>query len=239
MTDQTKQKLKYWLLGIFTGGATAAPITAFVMKKVYDKKIAKAEEIAENRGMNAMAEYVVNQQNAETMAQGSETMAHETLSQASEPMSQDEDGIPTAEEINNWDVSIDDEEATEEARERTNEHEQYLNMIHNYNYEGNRDMMPYVIDSEKFINEQYMEKSYVNWYEDDNVFEEDLNVIDDPYMSLGVTDGHELFRNSDLREDPDICYIRNERVTTDFEITRIHGAYSKMSGDEQSIGEAD
>ena len=58
MTDESKQKLKYWLIGLFSGGCVAAPVTAFVCKKVYDKKV----EEAEARGMNEMAAYAVQQQ---------------------------------------------------------------------------------------------------------------------------------------------------------------------------------
>ena len=228
MTEQTKQRLKYWLIGLFTGGAVATPVTAFVTKKICDKKmaeaVAKASDEGENRGMNAMAEYAISQQKAE----------------AEKPMTEEAYGTnsePSEDDINNYDLSIDDVEATEEARERTEAHERYLDMIDKYN--GNAEIQPHIINGEQFITEQYMEKSYVNWYEADNVFEEDLEVIEDPYATFGVTDGHELFKNAELREDPDICYVRNERVTTDFEITRVHGSYAEMVGGERSLGKTD
>lgn len=228
MTEQTKQRLKYWLIGLFTGGAVATPVTAFVTKKICDKKmaeaVAKASDEGESRGMNAMAEYAISQQKEE----------------AEKPMTEEEYGansVPSEDDINNYDLSIDDVEATEEARERTEAHERYLDMIDKYN--GNTEIQPHIINGEQFITEQYMEKSYVNWYEADNVFEEDLEVIEDPYATFGVTDGHELFKNAELREDPDICYVRNERVTTDFEITRVHGSYAEMVGGERSLGKTD
>lgn len=228
MTEQTKQRLKYWLIGLFTGGAVATPVTAFVTKKICDKKmaeaVAKASDEGENRGMNAMAEYAISQQKAEA----EKPMTEEAYGDNSEPSEDD---------INNYDLSIDDVEATEEARERTEAHERYLDMIDKYN--GNTEIQPHIINGEQFITEQYMEKSYVNWYEADNVFEEDLEVIEDPYATFGVTDGHELFKNAELREDPDICYVRNERVTTDFEITRVHGSYAEMVGGERSLGKTD
>lgn len=222
MTEQTKQKLKYWLLGLFTGGAVAAPVTVFVTKRIYENKmqtaVAKASEEGETRGMNAMAEYAISQQATVKEAEGTQE-------------------VPDEEDINNYDVTIDDEEATEDIRERTEAHERYLDMIDKYS--GDSVLSPYIIDSDKFTNEQYMEKSYVDWYEEDNVFEEDLRVIEDPFATFGVTDGSELFKDADLRTDPDICYVRDERNTIDYEISRIHGSYAKIVGGEGSLGETD
>lgn len=213
MTDQTKQKLKYWLIGLFTGGAVAAPVTAFVCKNIYDKKV----EEAESKGMNAMAEYAISQQN-----QG-KLLVEEDYA-----------------EPGSYDISMpDDEEATneQEAIERTEAHQRYLDMIEKY--KGDTQISPHIISSEEYRNEYGMDKSCVNWYEEDNVFEEDLKVIDDPFYTFGVTDGKELFRNTDLREDPDICYVRSERTLTDFEISRIHGSYAVMVRGETSLGETD
>lgn len=223
MNDNTKSGLKYWIIGLFSGLAVGAPVTAFICKNVYSKKI----EEAENRGMNAMAEYAVQQQKEQ------ETKSDDIYA---EPGTLPSKEVPDEEDINNYDVSIDDAEATEEARERTEAHERYLDMIDKYN--GNRDIAPHIISADDFANEQYMEKCYVNWYDQDNVFEENLSVIEDPYATFGVTDGHELFKDGELRFDPDICYVRNERTTTDFEISRIHGAYAIMVGGEAGLGEA-
>ena len=223
MTDQTKQKLKYWLIGILTGGAVAAPVTAVICKNIYEDKIeeakaisaasvAKSEENAYNKGMNDMAEYAVSQ------------------------MQNGDDGIPDAETINNYDLSIDDEAASEEARERTLERERYLDMIDKYN---GTQMNCHIISVEDFESQNYTEKSYVNWYDQDDVFEEELSVIQDPYETFGVMSGQDLFKDTDHRPDPNIVYVRNEKKLTDFEITRVHGAYSVMVGGEQSLGETD
>lgn len=213
MTDQAKQKFKYWLIGLFSGGAVAAPVTAFVCKKIYDKKV----EEAEYNGMNAMAEYAVQQQAAE--------VKEETHEEPPDPTE--------------YDVSVEEDMSPEddEAKERTVAHQRYLDMVDKYN--GNAVISPYTIDSEQYFNEAYMQKSSINWYEEDNVFEEDLRVIEDPFMTFGVTDGHELFKNADIREDPDICYLRDEGHTTDYEINRIHGSYSDKVGGERPLGETD
>lgn len=217
MTEQTKQKLKYWLIGLFSGGAVAAPVTALICKNVYEKKIDEAE----TRGMNAMAEYAVHQQKQPSGPLNEEDYADK---------SEDED-------ISKYDLSIDNDEEDEAARERTEAHERYLDMIEKYS--GDDVNQPRIISADEFMNEQYMDKSYVNWYEEDDVFEEDLSVIEDPYATFGVTSGSDLFVNADLRPDPDICYVRNERTTTDFEISRIHSSYSRTVGGEASLGETD
>jgi len=231
MDEQSKQGLKRFLTGLFTGIGIATPITAFITKKICDKKSAEAIEKAktasfsagEDAGMNAMAEYVVQQQ-GQSITQGD----------TDGDVAPELEDIPSAEEINNYDLHIDDEEATEEARERTESHERYLDMIERY---GEADLKPYMIDGDQYINDQYMQKSYVNWYDQDDVFEEDLNVIEDPYQTFGVTSGKDLFEHAEERFDPDICYVRNEKMTTDFEITRVHGAYAIMVGGERELGE--
>ena len=207
MTDETKQKLKYWLIGIFTGGVVATPVTAFICKNIYEKKIEEASEQAETRGMNAMAEYAVQQQ---------------AISEDKKLTEEDY----AEKDPREFDTSIDDEEEAlnEEA------HQRYLDMIDKYN--GNGEIHPHIIDVEKFENEMYMQKSSVNWYELDDVFEEELEVIHDPYFTFGVTSGHQLFDDTSGREDPDTVYVRNEGKLTDFEITRIHGSYAEMVGIE-------
>ena len=213
MEEQRKAKFIYWLVGLFTGCAVTAPITAFITKRVFDKK--KEEKVVEV--IPDPVQPVTNWQQT--------------------PEVKKEDDIPDEEDINNYDISIDDEEATEEARERTEEHERYLDMIDKYS--SDTLAIPYTIDGEEFTNSHYMEKSYINWYEKDNVFEEDLGTIDDPYLTFGVTDGHELFKNADMRPDPDIVFLRSERNSTDYEITRIHGSYAELVGGEKSLGETD
>ena len=216
MTEQVKQKLKYWILGLFTGGAVAAPITAFISKNVYEKKMVQAVDEAETRGMTEMAKYAVEQQKTED----------EDKSLTEEDYAEKDEDDPR-----DYDVTIDEEgdDVTSEA------HERYLDMINKYS--GEDQFTPYIIDGDKFINEQYMEKSYVNWYDVDDVFEEDLNKIDDPFYTFGVTSGHELFKNPELRPEADIVYVRDERNTVDYEISRIHGSYAEMVGGEKSLGE--
>ena len=238
MTDQAKQKFKYWLIGLFSGGAVAAPVTAFVCKKIYDKKV----EEAEYNGMNAMAEYAVQQQNVniegevitERDENGKPIAGRYPWGKDSNPTAEEDYADPTE-----YDVSVEEDMSPEddEAKERTVAHQRYLDMVDKYN--GNAVISPYAIDSDQYFNEAYMQKSSINWYEEDNVFEEDLRVIEDPFMTFGVTDGHELFKDADIREDPDICYLRDEGHTTDYEINRIHGSYSDKVGGERPLGEAD
>ena len=215
MTEQVKQKLTYWIIGLFSGCAVAAPITAFVTKNVYEKKMAQAVDEAETRGMTEMAKYAVEQQKTEE----------------EKPLTEEDYAEKDPEDPRDYDVTIDEEgdDVTSEA------HERYLDMINKYS--GDNELTPYIIDGDKFINEQYMEKSYVNWYEEDDVFEEDLNKVDDPFYTFGVTSGKELFKNEELRPEADIVYVRDEQNTVDYEISRIHGSYAEMVGGEKSLGE--
>ena len=241
MTEQTKQKLTYWLFGLFSGAAIATPVTAFVTKRICDKK----KEEAVNEAMNEMAAYAVEHQIQEAhrgddiYEEKSVPVVKDGLAEKfiSEGVIIESSQLPDEDDINNYDLDIDDEEATEAALERTREHERYLDRIDKY--KDSVEIVPRMIDAEKFIAEHYMEKSFVNWYSEDNVFEEDLMVIDDPYATFGVVDGSELFKDADERDDPDIVYIRNEKLTTDFEVTRIRGSYAKLVGGEGTLGQAD
>ena len=213
MTEQTKEKLKYWLIGIFTGGAVAAPVTAFICKNVYEKKIAEAEEQAETRGMNAMAEYAVQQQ-------------------AQEEVSQD---IPLAEEDyeekdpREYDVGIDDADEQEVIT--------YSTMVKKYTGEELNE--PRVISAEEFDQDQSNEKHFVNWYTADNVFEEDGKSYEDPLYYFGTLNGADLFSNAEHRRDPNLVYIRTDKCSMDFEVTKVIGSYREIWGGERYLGETD
>lgn len=141
-------------------------------------------------------------------------------------------GPPDDEDINSYDLRIDDEEATQEAREFSESRVEYLEMIRQYK-NANGEIPPMTISEEQFENEHYLEKSYINWYEADDVFEENDRKIDDPYYHFGFVSGKEMFspQRTANREDPDICHVRNLKESTDYEITRVHGSYSQLIED--------
>lgn len=216
MTDQAKQKLKYWFIGLFTGGVVATPITAFICKNVYEKKIEVAKDQAETNGMIAMAQYAQTQ----TQQNIQET---KDVQKEIEKVFTEEDYAEKDPRDYNVDISEDPEQ----------EDITYLGMTEKYkDDEMNK---PYIISSEEFETNHRYEKSFINWYSADNVFEENLNKIDDPYFTFGVTDGGQLFN------DTNVCYLRNPRadVSTDFEITRIIGSYTEIVGGERALGETD
>lgn len=208
MNEETKSKstFGYWLFGLLTGAGIAAPITAYFVKKVYDKK----KPVEEPRQPN--------------------------LALLRPPTGISEEHIPTAEEINNYDLAIPDEEATESSQIASEDQERMRDIIERYN--GTLSEIPFVINQEKFFNEQSNEKAFVNWYDKDNVFEEDLMVTRDPSASFGVANGADLFASADP-DDPDTVYVRNNKQATDYEITRVHGSYKEMVEGAPSIGEAD
>ena len=147
---------------------------------------------------------------------------------------------PSDDDINDYDLTIDDEEATQEAREFSESHAQYLEMVNKYkNMHG--DIPPMTISREMFDNEHYLEKSFVNWYEKDDIFEENDKRIEDPYYNFGFVTGREMFApgRTANREDPDICYVRNLKLSTDFEITRIHGSYAQLIEDGEAYYRGD
>lgn len=216
MEDEGRSKLKNWFIGFLTGIGVAAPLTAFFVKKIYDKP---AQSVTASQWQSAPIQPTTN-----------------ITTNVAVP-NDDEYGVPSAEEINNYDLNIDDKEATERSQIPVEDIERLKDMIERY--DGTLADVAYVIDAERFMDDHTNDKAYVNWYEKDNVFEEDLIVTKDPAQSFGTADGNDLFKSPEMRDDPDTVYIRNNKQCTDYEITRIHGSYSEMVGGAKPIGEAD
>lgn len=238
MNEQQKpNKFVNWLVGLFTGAVVAAPVTALICNKVYNKKLQKAVDEAETRGIYAMGEYAIQQQAQEDISQEAEQKQEQETPSEPEPEEKvySEEDYAVAEDPREYDTYLD--EFDEEAKERTETHVRYLDAIDKYR--NGEEIRPRVISMDEYDNEHIYEKSSVNWYERDNVFEENLEIIEDPYYTFGVTDGHDLFRDTQYRFDDDICYVRNETLSTDFEISRIHGSYAEIVGGESSLGETD
>ena len=199
MEDEGRSKLKNWFTGFLTGIGVAAPLTAFFVKKIYDKP---AQSVTASQCQSTPVQPTTN------------------ITTNVEVPNDDEYGVPSAEEINNYDLDIDDKEATERSQIPVEDIERLKDMIERY--DGTLADVAYVIDAERFMDDHTNDKAYVNWYEKDNVFEEDLIVTRDPAQSFGTADGSDLFKSPELREDPDTVYIRNNKQCTDYEITRIH-----------------
>lgn len=140
-------------------------------------------------------------------------------------------------DLDNMDVGIDDLDAYDKTEEERQAYNRYYDLTEQYL--GGEGIKTRIIGPEDYIGDYRYEKSAVNWYEDDDVFEEDLNTIDDPFATFGVTHGKQLFEKAENREDPDIVYVRNENQTVDYEISRIHGSYAQKVGGERSLGETD
>ena len=217
MEEEGRSKLKNWFIGFLTGIGVAAPLTAFFVKKIYDKPSSRPTPV--NNTTNSLDEPI--------------TLVRVPMNLSND----DEYGVPSAEEINNYDLDIDDKEATERSQIPVEDQERLRDMIERYN--GTLADVVYMIDAERFMDDHTNDKAYVNWYEKDNVFEEDLIVTKDPAKSFGTADGSDLFKSPEMREDPDTVYLRNNKQCTDYEITRIHGSYAEMVGGAKPIGEAD
>lgn len=216
MEDEGRSKLKNWFIGFLTGIGVAAPLTAFFVKKIYDKP---AQSVTASQWQSTPVQPTTN------------------ITTNVQVPNDDEYGVPSAEEINNYDLDIDDKEATERSQIPVEDIERLKDMIQRY--DGTLADVAYMIDAERFMDDHMNDKAYVNWYEKDNVFEEDLIVTKDPAQSFGTADGNDLFKSPEMRDDPDTVYIRNNKQCTDYEITRIHGSYSEMVGGAKPIGQAD
>lgn len=220
MTEETKNNFLSFVGGIIMGVGVAAPIAAYITKKICDKD--KSEALASQP--LAVLKNIKEEKDGLSFEFSSDDAYAEPGS------------IPTEEDINNYDLAIDDEDASAAIDDVIADDERYKDMIQRYN--GDMEMAIRMIDVERFEMDQSFGKAYVNWYDEDNVFEEDLLKIDNPYDDFGTANGDSLFSGADQRDRPDIVYIRNEKLGTDYEITRVHGSYTNLVGGVEPIGQA-
>ena len=141
----------------------------------------------------------------------------------------DSDGYPTADDIDNWDLEIQD---STEPEEKTMERERYLDEIDRY--QAHPEEGPRFVSRQEFEDENYLTKLYINWYEKDNVFIDSMDMDNEinSFDLLGVTNGKDLFnKNMDLDEDsfdPDVVYVKNFHYNVIAEVTRFHMAYQEI-----------
>lgn len=129
-----------------------------------------------------------------------------------------DDGIPPAEVINNFDISIDDvsrmlDEAADADEEQTMETERYLDLVERYR--DNPVVALEVISAQDFEEEARLDRVYIDYYALDNTFVQPLDndkPLEDPITDLGYSDGNALFKLKKLTPDdpdPDVIYVRN------------------------------
>ena len=149
---------------------------------------------------------------------------------------------PTDEEINNWDLSLDEDDGRmlgDEPEEKTRERERYLDEVDRYL--AHPEDAPRIISRKEFDDECYLEKVYFDYYDVDNKFIENTDVDNEigPYDYFGITDGNELFRmkNGLDDEDPDIVHVKNFRLNCVMEVTRYHRSYGSVKDGGAYIGD--
>ena len=236
MNDNANQGRKVgpfgaFLIGLFSGGGIAACITGWFVKKKCDSEKEEAIIEAQDRAVEATAKKF--NENLQALVEDDSKKVYlnggistvSTLPHKSETTSAAYSQEP-GEDILEWEVPIDDKDATEEALERTMQHDRYLNMVENY--KNDPLLRPRRISEEQFTNDMYLEKQYISWYED-GVFANDQEgdrQMDDPLTDFGVTSGLELFPSQEL--DSDVVHICNERQGINYEITRVHKNYADL-----------
>ena len=84
---------------------------------------------------------------------------------------------------------------------------------------------PYPIDLPTFYNERNdYDKITIMWYEPNTFLDEKEEIIAD--ISI-----HDLFKDTEANEDPDIRFVRNEEYSTDYEIVRRHKSWTEEVGE--------
>lgn len=135
-----------------------------------------------------------------------------------------DEGIPTAEEIDNWDLSIGDESSVaSEPEEKTEERRKMVEEIRRNKYHP--DARPRIIKRDEFDEETHLDKLMYDYYPVDNVFISNENITEpvDAFTMFGTNNGKELFSQkicSENDNDPNIVYIKNFKMGCVAEITR-------------------
>lgn len=145
------------------------------------------------------------------------------------------------EDMGEWDLSIDGEEA----QARSEERQRYIELVEKYMQfpeDG-----PMHISRKDFEEECYLDKDWVTYYAGDNVFasDKDADTKMDSVANFGVTDGNELFTGEIIRigddgepiedednDDPNVTYIRNYSKNTVYEITRTKKTFKSLETGE-------
>ena len=147
----------------------------------------------------------------------------------------------SAENMDEWNLSIDGEDS----QKRSEERERYLELIDKY--QQHPEDGPMHISRKDFEEECYLDKDWVTYYAGDNVFASDKDADSkmDAFANFGVVNGNDLFTGPIVRidddgnviedddnDDPNITYIRNFRLNTVYEVTRTVGSYEAMRSGE-------
>jgi hypothetical protein len=97
----------------------------------------------------------------------------------------------------------------------------------------------YPIDMGAFYNERKeYNKVTIDWYEadkndiGDTWMDENEEIIADPQTYIGDIDIRELFKDTEMNEDPDVRFVRNEGYESDYEIIRHHRSWKETTGEE-------
>ena len=145
----------------------------------------------------------------------------------------DLDGISEDEDIDKYDVSIDDAVLGDEPMEQTVERQRYLDEIDRY--QAHPEEAPRIISRQDFEEENYLDQRYFDYYEVDNVFVEsnDVDTPVDAVSLFGTNDGKELFAHKpipgpDEGDDPDIVHVKNFKMNSVMEVTRWHKSYASV-----------
>ena len=104
--------------------------------------------------------------------------------------------------------------------------ENFLEMLEEETVEPGQMEPPHIISLSEFYNERpEYDKITIEWYDEDDVYlDENEEIIDDITTYVG-SNAKNLFNKTSPDGDPDICFVRNERYGSDYEIVRRHCSY--------------
>lgn len=95
--------------------------------------------------------------------------------------------------------------------------------------DGASSMDPFIISCDSFSDEKPLyDKITLHYYDIDDVLaDEDDEAVPSPDQIIGM-DAISNFGETELSDDPDIVYVRNPRLSSDFEVIRLHKNFHKV-----------
>ena len=243
------------LISVLVAFAAGATVGALVMKKVlgaqYDeiveREVASVKEAYERMSKRGQADERKNLAKAFDEAAASakklgESFARSSLDSGYSKARTAYHDLEKAGIMKRWsedngdaeDMSEEDQEdLDEELRDAAGWSEaDHVNTHHERDLSNIDRTLPYIIDSEEYSNEfPHHDKLTIYYYElDDTLCDEQEGIIDD----IDTTVGWDCFKVLEMQTT---SWVRNEPMTTDFEILAIRGKYSEtVAGSDEYAG---
>jgi hypothetical protein len=117
----------------------------------------------------------------------------------------------------------------ERPSEDDDDQDEFRKISEDYYNHNKSEIKPYVITNEEFAEDMtHFDKLTIYYYEDDQTLaDENEEIIQDVSSTVG---DEALDKFGDGSDDPEIVYVRNEKMEIDYEVIRLSKSYKETVG---------